>query len=107
MNIGVLASHEGSTLQVVLDACAERRIPGRVAVVISNNSGAHALEPSQAGGARAFPYRQQILKETYRGHHPKEITKIDIFWFDDVITIDKPLRSFGGDIIPFANVINS
>ena len=32
MNIGVLASHEGSTLQVVLDACAERRISGPVVV---------------------------------------------------------------------------
>jgi phosphoribosylglycinamide formyltransferase-1 len=53
MNIGVLASHEGSTLQAVLDACAERRIAGRVAVVISNNSGARALERARQAGVPA------------------------------------------------------
>ena len=53
MNIGVLASHEGSTLQVVLDACAERRISGRVAVVIGNNSDAHALERARQAGVAA------------------------------------------------------
>jgi len=53
MNIGVLASHEGSTLQAVLDACADRTVAGRVAVVISNNSGAHALERARRAGAMA------------------------------------------------------
>lgn len=31
MNIGVLASHEGTTLHSLLDACSGGRIPGRVA----------------------------------------------------------------------------
>jgi phosphoribosylglycinamide formyltransferase-1 len=53
MNIGVLASHEGSTLQVVLDACADRRIAGRVAVVISNNGGARALARARLAGVPA------------------------------------------------------
>ena len=43
MNIGVLASHEGTTLQSLIDACASGRIPGRVVVVVSNNSRAGAL----------------------------------------------------------------
>jgi phosphoribosylglycinamide formyltransferase-1 len=43
MNIGVLASGEGTTLQSILDACASGRLPGRVSVVIGNNSGAGAL----------------------------------------------------------------
>ena len=43
MNIGVLASHEGTTLQAVLDACANGRIAGRVALVISNNGTSGAL----------------------------------------------------------------
>jgi phosphoribosylglycinamide formyltransferase-1 len=53
MNIGVLASHDGSTLQVVLDACTECRISGRVAVVISNNGGARALERARQAGVVA------------------------------------------------------
>lgn len=43
MNIGVLASHEGTTLQSLIDACASGRIPGRVVVVVSNNSRAGTL----------------------------------------------------------------
>ena len=53
INIGVLASHEGTTLQAVLDACAEGRISGRVAVVISNNGGARALERARQAGVVA------------------------------------------------------
>ena len=50
MNIGVLASHEGTVLQSVLDACAEGRIAGRVAVVVSNNSGSGALRRARQAG---------------------------------------------------------
>ena len=43
MNLGVLASHEGTTLQSLIDACANGHVPGRVAVVVSNNSDSGAL----------------------------------------------------------------
>jgi len=50
MNLGVLASGEGTTLQSVLDAFASGRIPGRVAVVVSNNSDAGALRRARQAG---------------------------------------------------------
>jgi phosphoribosylglycinamide formyltransferase-1 len=50
MNIGVLASHEGTTLQSVLDACDDGRIAGRVTVVVSNNSGSGALRRARQAG---------------------------------------------------------
>jgi phosphoribosylglycinamide formyltransferase 1 len=50
MNIGVLASHQGTTLQAVLDACLGGALPARVGVVISNNSGSGALARAQAAG---------------------------------------------------------
>src|SRR5262245_11476510 len=53
MNIGVLASHEGTTLQSVLDACDDGRIAGRVAVVVSNNSGSGALRRARQAGVTA------------------------------------------------------
>ena len=53
MNLGVLASHEGTTLQSLLDAFAERRIDGRVAVVVSNNSDAGALRRARQAGVHA------------------------------------------------------
>ncbi len=41
--IGILASHEGTTMQAVLDACASGLLPANVAVVISNNADSGAL----------------------------------------------------------------
>jgi phosphoribosylglycinamide formyltransferase-1 len=52
-NIGVLASGEGTTLQAVLDACAQERLPARVGVVISNNRTAGALRRARAAGVPA------------------------------------------------------
>ena len=37
MKLGVLASHEGTTLQAILDAIADGRLAATVAIVISNN----------------------------------------------------------------------
>ena len=54
MRIGVLASHEGTTLQAVLDAVAQGRIAGSVAIVISNNSDAGALRRAAARGVPAL-----------------------------------------------------
>ena len=53
IRIGVLASHEGTTLQCILDACADGRIPGSVAIVISNNGTSGALRRARAAGAPA------------------------------------------------------
>jgi phosphoribosylglycinamide formyltransferase-1 len=50
LKIGVLASHEGTTLQCILDACATGRIRGEVVAVISNNGGSGALTRSRAAG---------------------------------------------------------
>ncbi|TYO96272.1 phosphoribosylglycinamide formyltransferase [Desulfallas thermosapovorans] len=52
-NIGVLASGRGSNLQSIMDACAAGRIPARVAVVISNNKDAYALERARQAGIAA------------------------------------------------------
>jgi len=54
LRIGVLASHEGTTLQSIIDACAGGRINGRVVVVISNNSGSGALRRAAASGIETF-----------------------------------------------------
>jgi phosphoribosylglycinamide formyltransferase 1 len=53
MNIAVMASGEGTTLQAVLDACAGGRLPARVGVVISNNAGAGALRRAREAGVPA------------------------------------------------------
>jgi len=49
---GILASHEGTTLQAVLDAVAEGRIRARMGIIISNNSDSGALRRAHASGIR-------------------------------------------------------
>jgi phosphoribosylglycinamide formyltransferase 1 len=53
LRIGVLASHEGTTLQSILDACAAASIFAEVAVVISNNGGSGALRRARTAGVAA------------------------------------------------------
>ena len=53
MNLGVLASHEGTTLQSLLDAFGSGRILGRVSVVVSNNSDSGALAKARQAGVPA------------------------------------------------------
>ena len=43
LRVGILASGEGTTLQSVIDACAQGRLNAEVSVVISNNRGSGAL----------------------------------------------------------------
>ncbi len=57
MRIGVLASHEGSVLQAVLDACVpqpDARLCATVSVVISNNSLSGALKRAREAGIPAM-----------------------------------------------------
>lgn len=53
LRIGVLASHEGTTLQAILDACAAGSIFAEVVTVISNNGTSGALRRARAAGVAA------------------------------------------------------
>ena len=44
MPIGVIASHGGTNLQAIIDACADGSLDAEIRVVISNNSRSLALE---------------------------------------------------------------
>ena len=50
--IAVLASHGGSILQAVMDACAVGDLAAQVVMVISNNGGSLALRRAAAAGLR-------------------------------------------------------
>ncbi len=54
VRIAVLASHEGTTLQALVDACVAGTISCRVAVVISNNRESGALQRARAAGIPAY-----------------------------------------------------
>jgi phosphoribosylglycinamide formyltransferase-1 len=48
--LGVLISGRGSNLQAIIDAVAERKIPARIAVVISNRANAAGLDRARRAG---------------------------------------------------------
>lgn len=50
MRLAILASHEGTVLQAVLDACAAGELDAQVVVVISNNSTSGALRRAREAG---------------------------------------------------------
>jgi len=54
LRLGFLASHGGSNVQAILDACREGRLEAEPCVVISNNSDAHVLDRAQAARVPAF-----------------------------------------------------
>jgi phosphoribosylglycinamide formyltransferase-1 len=54
MNIGVLASHNGSNLQAMIDAHENGRLDAKIVVVISNNSKSGALERARRHGIQYY-----------------------------------------------------
>jgi phosphoribosylglycinamide formyltransferase 1 len=50
LRLGFLASHGGTNLQAILDACADGTIKAQAAVVISNNSRSAALSRARNAG---------------------------------------------------------
>lgn len=56
LRIGALASHEGTTLQAILDASREGTLAARVVAVVSNNSDSGALRRARAAGAATFHF---------------------------------------------------
>lgn len=54
MNLAILASHYGSTLQAILDAYGAGTLSAVPRLVISNNSGSEALQRAKRAGVSAF-----------------------------------------------------
>ena len=46
VRLAILASHEGTTLQALIDACAEQRLDAQLVAVISNNIASKILKKS-------------------------------------------------------------
>ena len=65
--LGVLISGRGSNLQAIVDAIREGRLQARIAVVISNHTGAPGLERARAAGVDAIvmSHRDHPSREAY------------------------------------------
>ena len=65
--MGVLASGSGSNLQAILDATEQGRLDARVAVVVSDNPEAYALERARRHGVPAVvvPFGESATREEH------------------------------------------
>ncbi len=50
IRLGVLASHQGTNFQAILDACQAGKLQARVAILICNNSAAPVLQRARVAG---------------------------------------------------------
>jgi len=62
-NIAVFASGGGSGLQAIIDACKSERLNARVRAVISNNSGAFALQRARGEGIPALHLSSKKIED--------------------------------------------
>ena len=63
LNIGILASHGGSNLQAIIDACKAEIVIANPVVVISNNSKSGALERAKREGVPYFHISKSIYHD--------------------------------------------
>ena len=97
LRIGILASHAGTTMQAIIDACANHRINAEVRVVISNNSGAGSLVRART---RNIP-TAHLSSVTHRTPHEldhaimDELTSYDV----DVIVLAGYMKRVGHSVL--------
>ena len=93
LRIGILASHAGTTMQAIINACANHRINAEVRVVISNNSRAGALTRARTHGISTA----HLSSVTHRTPHEldrailDELTNYDV----DVIVLAGYMKRVG------------
>src|ERR1700731_980289 len=66
LRLGFLASHGGSNVQAILDACRDGRIDAEPCVVISNNSDAMVLDRAMGARVPAFHLSSHIHPDPAR-----------------------------------------
>jgi phosphoribosylglycinamide formyltransferase-1 len=105
MRLAVLASHEGTTLQAVLDACQQNSLDAAVVLVVSNNSGSGALMRARQAGVNAA----HISSRTHDSEEAADSALLDALQHAEVDWVlllgymkklgSKTLRAYSGRIL--------
>jgi len=105
LKLGVLASGSGTNLQSIIDACMSGSIDAEVALVISNNPGAGALQradeaglPSTCINHRDYSSREQFDREVVGALANAGVELVCLAGFMRLITEDF-LAAFPGRVI--------
>lgn len=77
LNIGVLASGRGSNFQSIIDAIASGYFEGKIALLVTDNSGAFAIERARKNGIEHIVLKPKdfISKEAYYGKIAEELKR--------------------------------
>ena len=77
MKIAVFASGEGTNLQALLDACADGRVRGSIALVVSNKEDAGAVRRAQRLGIETMvcPQNNHPTADEYNAFLAQECKK--------------------------------
>ena len=97
LNIGILASHDGSNLQAIVDACKAEIIIANPVVVISNNSKSGALKRAQSEGVPYF----HVSKSLYSDDNEVDcqITQKLLQYKVDLVVLAGYMKRLGGLIV--------
>ena len=97
LRIGILASHAGTTMQSILDACAHHRLNAEVSVVISNNSRAGVLKRARR---RSIP-TAHLSSVTHRTPYDldRAISRTLIEYDVDVIVLAGYMKRVGPNLL--------
>ena len=101
-NLVVFASGNGTTLQAIIDAIEEKRLLANIALVVSNNPKAFALERAKKSNIPTY-----VIKEKNNDKIDDELnsilSKIDI----DLIVLAGYLKLIGSKLIQKYTIINT
>ena len=101
-NLVVFASGNGTTLQAIIDAIEEKRLLANIALVVSNNPKAFALERAKKSNIPTY-----VIKEKNNDKIDDELdsilSKIDI----DLIVLAGDLKLIGPKLIQKYTIINT
>ena len=97
LRLGILASHAGTTMQAIVDACAQGRLHADVRVVISNNSRAGALKRARR---RSIP-TAHLSSVTHRTPYDldRAISRTLIEYDVDVIVLAGYMKRVGPNLL--------
>jgi len=97
VNLAVFASHGGSGLQAIIDACESGKLDARVALVISNNSGSRALQRAKIHNIPAIHFSSAVIKEP----HLLDAAVLDALLEHkiDIIFLAGYLKKLGRDVL--------
>jgi phosphoribosylglycinamide formyltransferase-1 len=97
LRVGVMASGRGSNLQAIIDACEGGGLPAVVAVVVSDNAGAFALERAREHGIPAVHIHPPYYgtKEEYESRIVLEMREYGV----DLICLAGYMRLVGGVLL--------